>query len=203
MLDFLNHHKQLENERVLLTPFSAEHAASLRDIIFDEEVWKYMGMYVRNETDFRQYIEDTMKHHSKIAFAFLIFDKKTNRMAGSTRFGNINTASEKLEIGWTWYGREFHGTGLNKACKYELLKYGFEEIGLRRIQLSADLENIRSQKAIEKLGATKEGIFRNNYIDSTGKSKDDVYYSIIREEWPTLKNSVFFEFSNISNGLRA
>ena len=80
-------------------------------------------------------------------------------MAGSTRFGNISQKSEKCEIGWTWYGTQFQGTGLNKAVKYELLNFGFETLGFRRIQLSADLENIRSQKAIEKLGAQREGVF--------------------------------------------
>ena len=76
----------------------------------------------------------------------------------------------------------------------ELLKYGFEQIGLRRIQFSADLENIKSQKAIEKLGATQEGIFRNNYIDSLGNSKNDVYYSIIEEDWKNIKERYFSEY---------
>ncbi len=125
----------------------------------------------------------------------MIINKLTNEIAGSTRFGNINFNSEKVEIGWTWYGKKFQGTGLNKACKFELLKCGFEEIGLRRIQFSADLENLKSQKAIEKLGATKEGVFRNNYIDSLGNSKDDVYYSIIKEDWEQIKIDVFAEYS--------
>ena len=127
-------------------------------------------------------------------YPFVIVDKQTNEVAGSTRFGNINQKSEKCEIGWTWYGTQFQGTGLNKAAKYELLNFGFETVGFRRIQLSADLENIRSQKAIEKLGAQREGVFRNNYIDSNGISKDDVYFSIIKEEWAQLKTTVFSEF---------
>ena len=77
---------------------------------------------------------------------------------------------------------------------YELLKFGFENIGFKRIQFSADLENVRSQRAIEKLGAKKEGVFRNNYVDSSGKSKTDVYYSIIAEEWNQIKNEVFPEY---------
>ncbi|MDW8851547.1 GNAT family protein [Flavobacterium sp. MMLR14_040] len=95
---------------------------------------------------------------------------------------------------WTWYGKAFQGTGLNKACKYELLNFGFENIQFKRIQFSADLENKKSQRAIEKLGAVKEGIFRNNYVDSEGKSKDDVYYSIILEEWENTKGEYFLEF---------
>jgi RimJ/RimL family protein N-acetyltransferase len=89
--------------------------------------------------------------------------------------------------------------GLNKAVKYELLNFGFEKIGFRRIQFSADQENLRSQKAIEKLGAKKEGIFRNNYIDSNGKSRNDVYFSIIKEEWAKLKTDKFREYQGVSS----
>ncbi len=189
--NFLEKEIVLENERVKLIPFNREDAQKLEPIIFDDSVWKFMGMFVRNQEGFEDYIEDTLTLQGKNHYAFLIFDKQTNEFAGSTRFGNINFNSEKLEIGWTWYGKKFHATGLNHVAKYELLSYCFENIGLRRVQFSADLENIASQKAIAKLGAKQEGIFRNNYIDSEGKSKDDVYFSIIREEWEEIKRTNF------------
>ena len=126
---------------------------------------------------------------------FLIIDKQNDKVAGCTRYGYLNIASQKCEIDWTWYGTDFQGTGLNKACKYELLKFGFENIGFRRIQFSADQENLRSRRSIEKLGAKKEGIFRNNCIDSKGESRNDVYYSIIKEDWNSLKNEQFSKFS--------
>lgn len=185
---------QLENSRVLLLPFTKLNAEKLRPFIFNEAVWMFMGMFVKTEQDFENYITDTLQQQGKTAYAFLVVDKLTNQVAGTTRYGNINFNSQKLEIGWTWYGTTFQGTGLNKACKFELLKYGFEHIGVRRIQFSADLENKISQKAIEKLGATKEGIFRNNYIDSKNNSKDDVYYSIIAADWPAIKNNIFTEY---------
>ena len=186
----------LENSRVLILPFESERKSELKKIIFNHDIWRYMGMNIETESDFKQYVHETLELKKKGAcYPFIIVDKKTNEVAGSTRFGNINQKSEKCEIGWTWYGLQFQGTGLNKATKYELLNFGFETLGFRRIQLSADLENIRSQKAIEKLGAQREGVFRNNYIDSNGVSKDDVYYSIIKEEWPQLKSTLFSEFS--------
>lgn len=185
----------LENEKVLLIPFENERNIELKEIIFDDEIWKYMGMYVRNDQDFENYIQSTLKQKADgICYPFLIIDKASNRVAGSTRYGYLNHASQKCEIGWTWYGKDFQGTGLNKACKYELLKFGFENIQFKRIQFSADLENLRSQRAIENLGALKEGLFRNNYIDSEGNSKDDVYYSIILEEWQYTKRDYFGEF---------
>lgn len=182
----------LENERVLLIPFENERNIELKEIIFDDDIWEFMGMYVRNEQDFENYIQNTLKQKAEgICYPFLIIDKATNKVAGSTRYGYLNHVSQKCEIGWTWYGKEFQRTGLNKACKFELLNFGFEKIQFRRIQFSADLENIRSQKAIEKLGAVKEGIFRNNYVDSEGKSKDDVYFSIILEDWEKTKRNYF------------
>ncbi|QSB27794.1 GNAT family N-acetyltransferase [Flavobacterium sp. CLA17] len=185
----------LENEKVLLLPFEDERNIELKAIIIDDEIWKYMGMYVRNDLDFENYITNTLKQKAAgICYPFLIIDKATNKVAGSTRYGYLNQTSQKCEIGWTWYAKEFQGTSLNKACKFELLNFGFENIQFRRIQFSADLENERSQSAIEKLGALKEGIFRNNYVDSEGKSKDDVYYSIIIEEWAATKRNYFTEF---------
>jgi len=194
MKDFLNTHIQLGNSRVHLSPFTKKDAKKLRAIIFDDDVWKYMGMFIKTEDEFQNYIAETLSQQFKTAYSFIITDKLANETAGCTSYGNINLKSEKLEIGWTWYGKKFQGIGLNKACKYELLRYGFEEIGLRRIQFSADLENQQSQKAIEKLGALKEGVFRNNYIDPTGKSKNDVYYSIIKEDWATIKRTVFIDY---------
>ena len=185
----------LENEKVLLLPFENERNTELKEIIFDDEIWKYMGMYVRNDIDFENYIQNTLKQKADgICYPFLIIDKTTNKVAGSTRYGYLNHASQKCEIGWTWYGKDFQGTGLNKACKYELLNFGFENIHFRRIQFSADLENKKSQRAIEKLGVVKEGVFRNNYVDSEGKSKDDVYYSVIPEDWKSIKREYFKEF---------
>lgn len=189
--NFLDEEIILENQRVKLVPFNRCDALKLESIIFDDCVWKYMEMFVKNRNDLENYIENTLEFQGKNHYAFLIFDKQTNEFAGSTRFGNINFNSEKLEIGWTWCGKKHHGTGLNHATKFELLRYCFENIRLRRVQFSADLENLASQKAILKLGAKKEGVFRNNYIDSSGKSKDDVYFSIINKEWETIKQTNF------------
>lgn len=187
---------QLENDRVLLVPFDNPRNEELKEIIFDKEIWKFMGMNITNEQGFKNYLAKTIKDkNNRLCYPFLIIDKENNKVAGCTRYGNVNTANKKCEIGWTWYGTEFQGTGLNKACKYELLKFGFENIGFKRIQFSTDKENQRSQKAIEKLGAQKEGVFRNNYISANGDSRTDVYYSIIKEEWNALKEERFSEFN--------
>lgn len=185
----------LENDRVELIPFSDPRSSELKDIIFDDEIWKYMGMCVWDEESLQRYINDTLADQRKsICYPFIVVDKRTGRVSGSTRYGNLNLPSQKCEIGWTWYGKNSQGTGLNKACKFELLKFGFEVIGFKRIQFSADLENVRSQRAIKKLGAQQEGLFRSNYIDLEGNSRDDVYFSIVSGEWNEVKSQYFTEF---------
>tara|TARA_B110000090_G_C13173811_1_gene366519 strand:+ start:23 stop:622 length:600 start_codon:yes stop_codon:yes gene_type:complete len=194
-IEILNTKIQLENDRIILLPFENQRNQELKEIIFDDRIWEFMGMSMKNENDFNNYLANTIKDKENgICYPFLIIDKKTDRIVGSTRYGYLNKTSEKCEIGWTWYGKEFQGTGLNKACKYELLKFGFENIKFRRIQFSADQENLRSQRAIEKLGAKKEGVFRNNYIAPNGESRNDVYFSITKEDWNLLKTEQFAEF---------
>lgn len=186
---------QLENDRVLLVPFDNPRNEELKDIIFDKEIWQFMGTNVTSEQGLKNYIAKTIKDkNNRLCYPFLVIDKETNKVAGCTRYGNVNTANKKAEIGWTWYGADFQGTGLNKACKYELLKFGFEDIGFKRIQFSVDRDNLRSRKAVENLGAQKEGVFRNNNVAPNGESRTDVYYSIIKEEWASLKAELFSEF---------
>ena len=183
----------LENHRVKLVPFEEGFKDQLKQIIYDEEL--YFSVECKDEEDLEKYINDTVNQRwLGNSYPFLVIDKKTNEIAGSTRYGHIQFDNKRLEIGWTWYGKFFRGTGLNIACKYELLRYAFEVMDFRRVQFSADIENTRSQNAIKKLGATQEGIFRANYINSSGLSRDDVYFSIIYTEWDEIKKSVFKEF---------
>jgi RimJ/RimL family protein N-acetyltransferase len=193
-VEFYTKNIVLENERVKWIPFNSEYRQGLKDIIFDEFLSRF-SVNCKTDTELDNYIERTTSQRDSLsAYPFIVIDKLTNRVAGSTRFGNIQFHNKRLEIGWTWNGKNYRGTGLNKACKYELLKYAFEELLFRRVQLSTDIDNIQSQKAIEKIGATREGIFRSNYINSLGESRDDIYYSIIHSEWPGIKKTIFKEY---------
>jgi RimJ/RimL family protein N-acetyltransferase len=183
----------LENHRVKLVPFSKKYEGELRKIIIDEDISFTVNW--RNNADVSQYVERMLvKRRENVLYPFIIIDKLKHEVAGSTSFGHIHPDNKRLEIGWTWYGQPFRGTGLNKACKFEMLKFAFEEMQFRRVQLSADIDNIRSQKAIHKLGATREGIFRSNYINDRGESRDDVYFSMIYSEWDSIKQSIYNEF---------
>lgn len=195
MNDFFQSDIILENDYIKLVPFHECYEEGLRKIIFDEEITKYTGDHYRDEADLKKYIKNTLTSRAeKGSYPFIVIDKASNQVAGSTRFGNIVFHSKRLEIGWTWYGEAFRGTYVNKAVKFELLRYAMEEMSFNRVQFSVDAANIRSQKAVLKLGAKQEGIFRCNYVDASGECRDDVYYSIIKSEWENLKRNVFREF---------
>jgi RimJ/RimL family protein N-acetyltransferase len=167
-------------------------AQGLRMIINDYEITRYSGNHIRNEEDFNTYIDRMNELRTKEqGYPFIVIDKKSGLTAGTTRLGNINFASKRLEIGWTWYGKSFRGSGINKACKYELLKYAFETMEFNRVQFSVDRENVRSQRAVLKLGAKQEGIARCNYMNADGECRDDIYYSMIKPEWAEIKLQYF------------
>jgi RimJ/RimL family protein N-acetyltransferase len=183
----------MENNRVKLVPFAKKYEMDLRKIIKDDDIT--FTVNCKTNEDVSKYVEKMLgKRQDNVLYPFIIIDKITNEVAGSTSFGHIFEDNKRLEIGWTWLGKPFRGTGLNKACKYELIKYAFEIMRFRRVQWSADIDNIRSQKAILKLGATREGLFRSNYMNRQGESRDDVYYSMIASEWEAIKQSVFQEY---------
>jgi RimJ/RimL family protein N-acetyltransferase len=118
---------------------------------------------------------------------FVVVHLASGRIAGATRYLNIVPRDRGLEIGGTWYGLEFQRTGVNTECKYLLLRYAFEILGAIRVQLKTDLRNERSQRAIERIGAVKEGILRNHMILPDGTIRNSVFYSIIDSEWPAVK----------------
>ena len=195
MSSFFEQNITLENPKVLLVPFAKEYKTALKEVVFNESIWRYMSISIETDDELDRYINSTLSERIEgKSYPFIIVDKETNRVAGSTRLGNINFYNKRVEISWTWYGMEFQGTGLNKACKYELLKYIFEKMNFNRVQLSANIDNLRSQKAILKLGAKQEGIFRSNYIDQNGNKHDDVYFSIISDEWLDVKERNFRDF---------
>ncbi|MBP1990604.1 GNAT family N-acetyltransferase [Paenibacillus eucommiae] len=192
--DFFNTPIVLENARVQLIPFSESSKEGLRSIIFDEEITQFTKNHIKSEADFNQYFDKVLvSKQLNQSYPFIVIDKHTGEVAGSTRYGNIGFENKRLEIGWTWYGRSFRGTGINKACKFELLKYAFEVMKFKRVQFSVDAENIRSQKAVLNLGAKQEGLFRSNYLDADGQSRDDIYYSIIAAEWDGIKGALSWE----------
>ena len=193
--DFFTREIILENERAKLEPLEEKHIELHWPIASQKEIWQFTSVKVNTEEDFKKYFYEALSERKNaLSYPFAIFDKQQNKYGGSTRFGNISLRNKRLEIGWTWYHPQLQKTGLNRACKFLLLRYGFETMGLNRIELKTALTNEKSQLAIAKIGASKEGILRNHIINDDGTMRHSVLFSIIKEEWPAIRQGIFKAF---------
>ncbi len=170
----------LENSRVLLRPLLIEDAAHLATIALNEpDLWNYTLNKLTSEEKLNSYIKTAItERETEVSYPFSVFDKASKSYAGCTRIYDINTIHKTCAIGYTWYGKEFQGTGLNKNCKYVLFKFAFEELNMERIQFYADKNNVRSINAIKSLGCQEEGILRSNKYKPDGERRDSMVLSI-------------------------
>ena len=178
----------LEGAHVRLEPLAKTHLAGLVEVGLDEELWRWIPTPVRTQEEMAAYIETALNEQKRgEALPFAIVEKSTSRAIGSTRYGNIDRAHHRVEIGWTWVARDWQRTAMNTEAKYLLLKHAFETLGCIRVELKTDSLNERSRAAILRLGAREEGIFRNHMITASGRIRHTVYFSIIDSEWPAVK----------------
>ncbi|QGQ98447.1 N-acetyltransferase [Paenibacillus psychroresistens] len=179
---------ELTGLRAKLTPLSLEHTEELYDAAKDPEIWTYLPEKIQTLEETLKFIEDALLIKEKgVEIPFAVIDLETNSIVGSTRLMNISMPNRHLEIGWTWYNPSVWRTRMNTECKYMLLKYCFEVLETVRVQFCADIRNTRSNQGILRLGAVQEGILRRNRILSDGYIRDASIYSIISEEWPSVK----------------
>ena len=179
----------LVGKRVKLIPLVMDHAEELWESAGNEDLWThYTFRKMESLEKFKEFLQGSLAEaESGKGFTFTIIDKASGKMKGGTSFLDIQPASRSLEIGRTWLAKELHGTGLNAECKYLLLRYCFEELKLIRVFFKTDSNNIRSQKAMEKIGAKFEGILRNHMIREDGTFRHSAYYSIIEGEWEEVR----------------
>ncbi|MGH7731604.1 MAG: GNAT family N-acetyltransferase [Candidatus Eiseniibacteriota bacterium] len=178
----------LEGEHVRLEPLTMAHHAALWEIAKDHELWRWTATDVRTPGDLARYMENALAEQAAgRALPFATIAKASGHAVGSTRFGNIEPLNRRAEIGWTWLGGRWRRTAVNTEAKLLMLKHVFETWGCIRVELKTDALNQASRAAIARLGAKEEGIFRRHIITQTGRVRDTVYYSILEEEWPSIK----------------
>ena len=175
----------MEDERVLLRPLASSDIGHLMTFAMNEpEIWKFSLIQAGGEEKMKRYIEAALDNKAnKKEYPFIVFDKKTQQYAGSTRFYDIQLAFQTLQLGFTWYGKDFQGTGLNKHCKFLLLQFAFEEMGMLRVEFRADNNNKRSIAAMKSIGCIEEGVLRQNVPIETGGRRDSIVLSILKSEW--------------------
>ena len=179
----------LDGRLVRLEPLTEQHLPDLTLVAQDERIWEYLPYgSLAAEGKLRGFICDLLRRRelgTDLPFAVLL--QASGRAIGLTRYLEIRPEHRSLEIGGTWYGVQYQGTGVNAECKYMLLKHAFEHLGCIRVQFKTDPRNERSQRALERLGAVREGQLRSHMIRADGTVRDSVFYSILVDEWPAIK----------------
>lgn len=174
----------LENEFVILTPLTIENYEALISIGAEDKLVQYSPSDIYTAKSLKNYVEIALEQKSRsISIPFIIYDKSKQQYAGSTRYMNINWKNKVLEIGSTWIGREFQGSGLNTHMKRLMINYAFEKMDFEKIEFRIDERNIRSRKAVEKLGGALEGTLRKNVYLLDGFKRNTCCYGILKEEW--------------------
>jgi N-acetyltransferase len=175
----------LENDTVLLRPFQENDLENLAHFAINEpDIWKYSLVAVKGVEGLKNYIQTAVQQRAKaIEYPFIVFDKLTQQYAGSTRFYDIQTQYKTLQLGYTWYGSKFQGTGLNKNCKFLLLQFAFEQLGMERVEFRADNNNERSKAAMKSIGCVEEGVLRNHLPSNIGGRRNSIILSILKNEW--------------------
>jgi RimJ/RimL family protein N-acetyltransferase len=175
----------LENDRVQLRKLVREDLLLLLPYAISEpNLWQFSLQNAAGEAGMKEYIQLALADfESGFAYPFIVFDKVQRAYAGSTRFYDISADHKTLQLGYTWYGKDFQGTGLNKNCKYLLLSFAFDSLGFERVEFRADAGNSRSIAAMRSIGCTAEGILRSHLAKPGGGRRDSIVLSILKDEW--------------------
>ncbi|MGA8302351.1 MAG: GNAT family protein [Thermoplasmata archaeon] len=181
----------LKGKRVSLVPLSVRHTIRLFRASRDPAIWKYQSATWGPPTspdEMRRFIDEALEdRRRRTSVPFTIVMNEDESFAGSTRFLDIRRHDQAVEIGWTWIDSRLWRTPVNTECKYLLLRHAFEEEGCVRVQFKTDGRNRRSQAAILRLGAVREGVLRRQKLLYDGFVRDTVYFSILDNEWPAVK----------------
>lgn len=181
----------LQNEHVLLRPVREADRASWREIAMDPEIWRYFVVRVETDADFDAFFDTALADtQARRRVAYHIADKPAGRAAGTMSFFNMAEQDGRLEIGWSWLGRDFWGRGINRWAKFLMLEHAFERMGAQRVEFKTDRLNVQARHGLRNIGAREEGTLRSFNPMPDGRRRDAVYYSVLRAEWPGVREQL-------------
>lgn len=181
----------LENDHVLLRPVRPEDRLPLLAIALEPEIWRYFVVRISTDADFNAFFDAGLADLAAgRRVPYFIADKRSGAAAGSMSFGNLAESDGRLEIGWSWLGREFRGAGINRWAKFLMLKHAFERLGAERVEFKTDKLNVQARNALCNIGAREEGTLRSFNPMPDGRRRDAVYYSVLRAEWPGVREQL-------------
>jgi N-acetyltransferase len=175
----------LETDRFQLRSMTPEDVPALSSYTQTEpQLWKYALVPMTGPDDMRLYVDEALEQHALMkTMPFVVIEKTSGEIVGSTRFYDLQLQYGYTQLGYTWYTQRLHGSGINAHCKYLLLQYAFEELNLERVEFRADTRNAHSLAAMRKLGCIEEGILRNHLPTADGTRRDSIIFSILKAEW--------------------
>jgi N-acetyltransferase len=182
----------LETSRVALRLMQPGDMEALFAIAGPPEIWKYFTRELNNKEALQQWMDVAFEERAEEKrMPFVIIEKDNHTICGCTSFGNISFYDKRIEIGWTWLSTAFMGTGINHHAKFVLLSYAFDALRFERVEIKTDNLNERAKMALVHIGATAEGVLRSHMLMPHGRRRDSIYYSILKEEWETVKMLYF------------
>ncbi len=185
----------LENDFVKLTLLDLSNYKYLSEIAKEKDLIFYSPSTISTSESLKEYVQTAVDgYYNKTIIPFIIYDKKKEAYAGSTRFAMINRKNSVLHIGWTWIGKDFQGSGLNMQMKFLMLQYAFQTLKFDKVEFRIDERNIKSRKAVEKIGGTLEGVLRKDTVMLDGFKRSTCCYGILKEEWQDIKSTIFNGF---------
>ncbi len=182
----------LETSRVLLRPVHESDFDTFLDLSRDEGMWEYFTLNLADKNHLKKWMDAAFADkRMNTRRPFAIIDKATNQIAGSSSMGNISYHDLRLEIGWSWLGKNFRGTGVNRHAKYAMMRYAFEELNFERVEFKTDVLNERAKQGLRKVGGKEEAVLRSHMTMWNNRRRDSIYFSVLKNEWPSLKETIF------------
>ena len=187
----------VETDKVLLRPLQHLDIVSFSEIANDDSLWKYFTMLLNDPAEMERWVDIALSERTEgKRIPFTIIEKESGNICGSTSFGSISYFDKRIEIGWSWLGKQYQGTGINFHTKFSLLSYAFDVLQWERVEIKTDNLNERAKQGLRKIGAREEGVLRSHMQMPLNRRRDSVFFSILKNEWPSIRNSIFREITS-------
>jgi RimJ/RimL family protein N-acetyltransferase len=182
----------LETDKVILRPLQLLDTPAFARIANEASLWKYFTFLLNNPAELEKWVDTAIKEREEgKRIPFTIVEKATGNVCGSTSLGSISYYDKRIEIGWSWLGKHFQGTGINFHAKFSMLSYAFDVLDWERVEIKTDNLNERAKQGLRKIGAKEEGVLRSHMQMPLNRRRDSIYFSILKNEWPSVKASTF------------
>ena len=189
---FFSDEFMLETSRVILRPMTPGDFDALEPLTHDADIWTWFKQDLSLPGELKMWMDEAFAGRiAETRMPLVIIDQDTKQICGCTSYGNISFEDKRIEIGWTWLGKEFIGTGINRQAKFALLSFAFETMKMERVEIKTDALNERSKAAILKVGLIPEGILRSHMQMHSNRRRDTMYFGLLRDEWTERKQSFF------------